>query len=146
MSQIPPPQVPSAPGPADMPPMDAKEIEEGKVLAILGYIIGIVAIVVLILRNNNFSLYHAKQWLILLIAAFAVWIPLAIVTVLATVIAPKAAGCVMMAIYPVVWLGIIALAIMGVINAAQGQCKPLPLIGQYAETWFKGIRKQGPQA
>ncbi len=36
-------------------------------------------------------------------------------------------------------LPILALAIMGLIFAIQGQYKPLPFVGQYAEEWFKGI-------
>jgi uncharacterized membrane protein len=28
------------------------------------------------------------------------------------------------------WVAVVAFAIMGIINAAQGECKPLPLIGE----------------
>ena len=37
-------------------------------------------------------------------------------------------GCL---IWPVVWMGIIGLTVLGIINAAKGECKPLPLIGQF---------------
>ncbi|MCP5115357.1 MAG: hypothetical protein GY953_31395, partial [bacterium] len=46
----------------------SQEAQEGKVLAVLSYVIGIVALVVLIMRNNRFALYHGKQALTLFIA------------------------------------------------------------------------------
>ena len=51
--------------------MDPKEIEDGKVVAIISYIIPLVALIPLIQRNNAFSLYHAKQVLVLMIAGIA---------------------------------------------------------------------------
>jgi uncharacterized membrane protein len=30
---------------------------------------------------------------------------------------------------------------MGLINASKGEAKELPVIGKYAEEWFKGIQK-----
>ncbi|NQT92531.1 MAG: hypothetical protein HQ559_07205, partial [Lentisphaerae bacterium] len=58
--------------PADEPPpapaADDKDVEEGKAFAVLSYALGIVGIpfflVPLIMRNNEFSLFHAKQCLL----------------------------------------------------------------------------------
>ena len=35
----------------------------------------------------------------------------------------------------------LVLCILGIINASGGQCKPLPLIGQFVEKWFGKIQK-----
>jgi hypothetical protein len=63
----------AAPAPAAPAPAPAgggsKEVEEGKAFAVLSYVLGLVGIpfflVPLIMRNNEFSLFHAKQCLIL---------------------------------------------------------------------------------
>ncbi len=54
-----------------------EDVEEGKLFAILSYIIPIVFIVPLIQKDNNFSLFHAKQVLLLVLAANGMfWIQL----------------------------------------------------------------------
>jgi len=109
--------------------MDAKEVEEGKVLAIVSYIIGIVALIPLIQRNNAFSLYHAKQVLILMIAAAA----LAVVNVI---------PCIGQIICAIGMVFLLVLDIMGLINAINGKAKPIPILGKLALDWFKGMTKQ----
>jgi len=44
-------------------------------------------------------------------------------------------------IFGVVALFLVVLDIMGLVNAIKGEMKPVPLIGQFAEDWFKGIKK-----
>lgn len=36
---------------------------------------------------------------------------------------------------------LLVLNVMGLINAINGKQEPLPIIGRYAEDWFKGITK-----
>ncbi len=103
-----------------------EDVEEGKLFAILGYIIPIVFIVPLIQKDNNFSLFHAKQVLLLVLACVAT----------AVLTAIPVLGCITFFIF----LPILVLVIMGLINAIQGQYKPMPFVGQYAEEWFKGIK------
>ena len=59
----------------EAPAVDTKEMEEGKAFAILSYVLNFLGIpfwlVPLIMRNNSFSLYHAKQYLILWLAGAA---------------------------------------------------------------------------
>lgn len=113
----------------------SSEIEAGKAFAILSYALSLIGIpfflVPLIMRNNEFSLYHAKQCLLLWIAAIAV----AVVGGITTII------CIGIVLLPAGAIFVLVLNIMGLINAINGQQKPLPLIGQYAEQWFKGITK-----
>lgn len=136
------PEVPeSQPAPSPIPPAGAEpaltpqEIEEGKVFAILSYALSIIGLpfflVPLIMRNNEFSLYHAKQCLMIWLAGIAVGIAGGILTFIC--------------IGPIVWIVgyifLLVISIIGLINAAQGQMKPLPLIGKWGEDWFKGLKK-----
>jgi uncharacterized membrane protein len=110
-----------------------EEINSGKVMAILAYIpfffIGlIIAIVSIATKNNAYSLYHAKQALVLYIIGACMMVILII---------PFIGWAVFF-----LW-GIFALVllVLGIINASSGQCKPLPLIGGFGEKWFSSIQK-----
>ncbi len=103
-----------------------EDVEEGKLFAILSYIIPIVFIVPLIQKDNNFSLFHAKQVLLLVLATVAVSILTAIPVL----------GCVTFFLF----LPILVFVIMGLVYAIQGQYRPLPFFGHYAEEWFKSVK------
>ncbi len=112
-----------------------KEVEEGRTFAILSYALGLIGLpfflVPLIMRNNEFSLYHSKQCLMLWLAGIAVSIVGGILTVVCIGIILLMAG----------WIFLLVLDIIGLINAIKGLQQPLPLIGKFAEDWFKGISK-----
>lgn len=87
------------------------------VMAVLAYL-GILIVVSLVTdaKNDPFVKYHIKQGIVLLVAyiicGFIIWVPI------------------------IGWLlGVVlfVLFIMGVMNALNGQQKPLPIIGQFAE-------------
>ena len=63
MTDAPQPQEPTAAQPATGAPLP-KDVEEGRTFAILSYALSFISIpfflVPLIMRNNEFSLYHAK--------------------------------------------------------------------------------------
>jgi len=125
----PEPAVPPAGGGSDPNnpfgyPMD--DVEEGKLFAILGYIIPFVFLVPLIQKDNHFSLFHAKQVLLLCLAS----VGLMVVSMIPIV------GCFTM----ILFLPMLAWVIMGLVFAIQGQYRPLLFIGEYAEEWFKGIK------
>ena len=127
-----PPQSPPPP-PAGM---SQQEVDAGKTMAILSYIpvalIGlIVAIVCVSQKNNAYSLYHAKQALALYICAF----------VLELVCIPLLFICIGGPLLIIVGIGALVLCIMGIINASGGQCKPLPVVGGFADKWFGKIQK-----
>jgi uncharacterized membrane protein len=101
-------------------------IEEGKVWAIIGYL-GILFLVPLLAKKDNkFALYHAKQGLILFIAEIVIWVVAFILMFIRFV------GW---AIAAILWIAILVLFIIGIVNAATGKYKALPLIGQIAEKW-----------
>ncbi len=128
------PQAPETPVQEPVAPvavaLDPQEIEKGKLFAILGYIIGILCIVPLIQKDNAFSLYHAKQVLLLFLASIA----LSFLNVI---------PCMGQIVWGLGTLVLLVLDIMGLVNAIKGEAKPVPLIGKFAEEWFKGIQKNG---
>ena len=115
--------------------IEAKEIEDGKAFAILSYALSFIGlpffIVPLIMRNNAFALFHAKQCLMLWLAGIA----------LSVVCAPLMAICIGFILLPAGGIFLLVLGIMGLINSIKAEVKMVPLIGKFAEDWFKGIRK-----
>ena len=112
-----------------------KEVEEGRTFAILSYALSFISIpfflVPLIMRNNEFSLYHAKQCLMIWLAGIAVGIVGSLLMVV----------CIGAILLPAGMIFLLVLAVMGLMNAVQGRQKPVPVIGKFAEDWFKGISK-----
>ncbi|MBN1268974.1 MAG: hypothetical protein JXB04_05260 [Kiritimatiellae bacterium] len=126
----------AAPAPEAAPkPELTPEVEEGKTFAILSYALNFIGLpfflVPLIMRNNEFSLYHAKQNLIL-------WLLGIVGSVVSSILAVVCIGIVLGLALLVFML---VLNIMGLMNAIKGEAKPLPLIGKWGEDWFKGLKK-----
>ena len=113
----------------------SKDVEEGRTFAILSYALSFISIpfflVPLIMRNNDFSLYHAKQCLMIWLAGIAVGVVGSLLMVV----------CIGVILLPAGMIFLLVLAVMGLMNAVQGLQKPVPEIGKYAEDWFKGITK-----
>ena len=106
------------PAPAPQPPASGNTG-----MAILAYL-GILVIIPLVsdAKNDPFVKFHAKQGLVLfigeVIATFIVAIP-----VLGWILSP------------LIWLAAVVLSIVGIINAASGQTKELPVIGKFASNF-----------
>lgn len=100
-----------------------------KVLSVFGYF-GIFFLVPLLAGNNSqFTRYHANQGLVL----FLLDIVMFIIAMIINVIVMSVAGLEGLFITPVI-MGIVGLiemvfVVIGIIHAAQGEMKPLPVIG-----------------
>lgn len=94
----------------------AHDIEKGKTMAGLSYLIFFLPLVVC--PESKYAKFHANQALLLLIAAIAGNVILGIIPVI---------GWMLM---PIFGLGILALGIMGLINGFGGKAKQLHLIGK----------------
>lgn len=105
--------------PAPAGEFSKEDVDNGKICAILAYIIPIVGIIWYFvdekMKKNPFTTYHMKQALVLLI----VWIAISVLT------------CGTLSIVGLIF------AILGIINAANGEKKELPVIGAWGEQWFK---------
>jgi uncharacterized membrane protein len=92
------------------------DVESNKVMALLAYIIFLVPL--LAAKESKFAMFHTNQGLVLFLGAVAVNIIGGIIPFVGWFI-----------ILPLGNLLIFVLAIIGIINAAKGEAKPLPIIG-----------------
>ncbi len=105
---------------------------EDKTVAIVAYCTLIGFIIAIVLHGNNktkLGAYHLRQALGLVITAFATWIAAFILMFIPFI------GW---ALIPFLWIGILVLWIMGLINAASGHEKPIPLVGPMFAKMFSG--------
>ncbi|WP_411768915.1 DUF4870 domain-containing protein [Winogradskyella sp. A3E31] len=105
------------------------QTSEGKTTAIIAYITIFGLIIAFIMnndKNNPFAKYHIKQSLGLILVAFAL----------------GAVGLVPILGWIINLVGIFVLTymwIMGLINAINEKQKPVPILGEKFEEWFKNI-------
>lgn len=99
-----------------------KKLEEGSanIIAILCYFGILVVIPAIVAKEDPFVKFHVKQGLVLLI----VGIILSVVSVVPVI------GWI---IGFIGWIACVILAIIGIINVAQGEKKKLPIIGGYGD-------------
>ncbi len=94
----------------------ANDVQENKLVAILGYILFFIPL--LAAKDSAFARYHANQGLNLLLLCIAVNIIGYAIPFIGWLI-----------ILPIGSIVVFVFFILGIINAANGQMKPLPLIG-----------------
>ncbi|MBD5128405.1 MAG: DUF4870 domain-containing protein [Ruminococcaceae bacterium] len=94
------------------------EDSNDKLFGILSYI-GILWLVGLLAGKTEFAKFHANQGLVLFIAGVVIGAVSAIPIIGWFVVAPVGS------------IATLVFAIIGIVNAAQGQMKPLPLIGKF---------------
>jgi uncharacterized membrane protein len=108
--------------------------QEDKTVAILAYITLIGFIIAIVMHGSNktkLGAYHLRQALGLIALSVGTWILLIILMFIPCV------GMIFALLSPFLWLGVLALLIIGIINASAGNEKPLPLIGGMAEKMFE---------
>ncbi len=108
---------------------DATDINANKAMAILAYFGPLVLIPILAAKESKFARYHSNQGLVLLIAAIAYGIAYNIISAIILAISWRLYFVV--SIIGLVSIVISVLAIIGIINAATGKAKELPLIGKF---------------
>ena len=105
--------------------MDAKDIEENKVMGVLAYIGILVLIPLLAAKESKFARYHTNQGFTLFLFGFCSCVVLEILGIIPVV------GIVFTILGSLVGLCFFILMILGIVNAAQGFAKELPFIGKY---------------
>jgi len=128
---IPPPapQVPR-PVPESTSEYPLEDVEKGKLLAVLSYVISPLWIVPLIQRDNAFSLFHAKQAMILNIVGLAVWLIIMVISVVTCGIGGFLGFAAVVLLYP--W-------IMGVVASANGKYEAVPWFGGLADKYLSNM-------
>lgn len=110
------------PSPPAVPSSEAEDIEKNRAFAIISYLWILFVVGLIAAPNSKFAKYHANQGLVLFLAELVFGV-----------------ACIVLAFIPILghltilagWVAGIVFAILGIINAAGGQCKPLPLIGHF---------------
>lgn len=98
-----------------------------KVFGALGYV-GILFLIPLLAGKTEFTRFHANQGLVLFLADVVSGVAIGIVTAVLGMI-PVLGVILSSVISGVIGLAIFVLMILGIVNAAQGEMKPLPVIG-----------------
>jgi uncharacterized membrane protein len=104
---------------------DKADVDKNKVMAILAYIGILVLVPLLAAKESPFARYHTNQGLVLFIGAVICWVPLMILDVIPLV------NCVGLILTVLLWICVITMMILGIVHAANGQMKPLPVIGKF---------------
>jgi uncharacterized membrane protein len=116
-------QTTQAPVQPEAPKTDNSDAEKNKAMAIIGYVIPLLFFIPLLSEESKkspFAKFHANQQLVLLIAAIVVNVVGTIIPFLGWFI-----------ILPLGSIFLIIIAILGIINAAKGEMKKLPVIGSF---------------
>lgn len=100
---------------------DARDIESNKVMAILAYIWILFLVPLLGAKDSKFAQFHAYQG----VALFILWV---LVNILGWILPYTLSG-----LTTIFSLGVLVLAVIGVMNAYQGKAKPLPIIGKFLQ-------------
>lgn len=107
-----------------------EDIEENKSMAIIAYILFFIPY--LSAKDSKFAMYHAKQGLGLFLLALAGWFVIRLFWIMFTWSMLGFLGL----LANVWYLGIMALAIVGIINAFQGEAKELPIVGKLVKKYL----------
>ncbi|MBE6928014.1 MAG: hypothetical protein E7467_05950 [Ruminococcaceae bacterium] len=102
--------------------MDPKDVTDNKVMAVLAYLSWLILIPIFLAKESKFARFHVNQAIILVVASFLTSIIAGIVT---SILWPLAL------VFWLISLCFFALMILGIINAAQGKAKELPIFGKF---------------
>jgi uncharacterized membrane protein len=99
-----------------------EEIESGKTMAILAYILFIIPLVVDDARKNKFAMFHTEQSIVI-----------AILHVIGIILGTIGSMFCIGVIFYLINLFAFVLWVLGLIYALQGQVKAVPLVGSFGE-------------
>jgi uncharacterized membrane protein len=128
----PPPPTPSptphgaAEKPEEFVP-DAADVEQNKVMGVLAYIIFLIPL--LAARQSRFAMFHCNQGLILFLLFLGTWIGLGIVSFVLAFI-PVIGWILSTVLWMAFVVSVLCFVLVGIINAANGRCRPLPVVGR----------------
>ena len=105
------------------PEFDAEDIKKNKIMGIFAYISWLVIIPLFAAKDSKWARFHANNGLILAITEIGLWILFGLLGIIPYV------GFIFWIIGWLCSLVPIALSVFGIINAAQGKAKELPVIG-----------------
>ena len=104
---------------------DQNDIQQNKVMGILAYISWLVLIPIFAAKESKFARFHANQGLVLAIAEIICWIVLGILGNIPFI------GWIFGIIDGLFSLVCLIFAVIGIVNAANGKAKELPIVGKF---------------
>ena len=104
---------------------DQNDIQQNKAMGILAYLSWLVLIPLFAAKESKFARFHCNQGLVLAIAEIAIWVVCGILSRIPFI------GWLFVVIEGLLGVVFLVLAILGIINAAKGQAKELPIIGKF---------------
>ena len=120
----------NAPAQAAAPTAPANDAEDNKVMAILAYIIFFLPFITGDWQKSPFVKFHLNQSLLLVIASFALSFVIGIVFWIPFI------GWIIALVLCLAYILIGILAILGIINAANGKTEELPIVGKYMSQYI----------
>lgn len=131
-----PAPAPEQPKQEEAPKYDAKDIDENKAMGILAYIGFLCLVPIFGAPKSPFARFHANQGLVMFIGEAAIVITARILGWLSKVCLFSGLW-VLSSIFSflavMTWLAMtffLVISIIGIVNAAKGECKRLPLVGK----------------
>ena len=104
--------------------VDPKDAQDNKIMGILAYFGILFLVPYFAAKESPFAKFHANQGCVLFIVMIAIGI---IVQVVAYIPIIRWLSLILSLLYIVIFV----FAVLGIINAAKGEMKELPLIGKY---------------
>ena len=108
----------------------AADVQNNKVMAVLSYIGILVLIPILAAKESPFARFHANQGLILILCEIIFAVANMILSSIFAFLGPLVLLWKLVA--ALVNIAFLVLLILGIVNAAQGMAKELPLIGKFS--------------
>ena len=109
--------------------MDQQDINDNKIISILSYISILVLIPIFAVPGSKFTRFHANQGLLLFVLEIALGVVKIVLRTILLIISWRLASIVnLLAILDIAFL---VLAVIGIVNAANGVAKELPIIGKF---------------
>lgn len=106
-----------------------QDIDQNKTMALLSYIGLLVLVPIFAAKESSFAKFHANQGLVLLIVDVIVSILISVLSAILVAISWRLAF--VSTILWLLWIPLLALSILGIVNAVNGQAKELPVIGKF---------------
>ena len=108
---------------------DKADIEQNKVMGVLAYLSWLVLIPIFAAKGSKFARFHANQGLVLAITEIAWWIVQGILSSVLYSISWRLGF--ISTILGLVNIVFLVLLVIGIMNAANGRAKELPVIGKF---------------
>lgn len=106
---------------------DPQDIAANKGVSVLAYLSWLVIIPLLVAKDSKFARFHCNQGLVLAIIEICWTVAHGVISGILSVFTPLRF---VSAILSLVSIGFLVLAIIGIVNVANGKAKELPIIGK----------------